>query len=177
MINSIDHGIFDISYSNLSIDKAGDIEVTNKFGKTDITSVKNLKLEQKYGNVELSTVGAIGGELNYANLDIEKLQKSCELTLKYCGKAEIHSVGPDVDLLTMEASYSNLSFHFSEGANLSVDATARYGNVKTSALSKTAELVREGNKEDWNTNHYRGRVGKGAGRMSIEARYGNVAFK
>ena len=177
MISSIDHGIFDISYSNLSIDRAGDIEVTNKFGKTDVTSVKNLRLEQKYGNVELGTVGVMRGELNYANVDIDNLQKSGELTLKYCGKAEIRSVGPDVDLLTMEAHYSNLFFHLAEGANLSVDVTARYGNVKASSFSKSMELVREGNKEDWNTTRYRGRAGKGDGRMTIEAHYSNINFK
>jgi DUF4097 and DUF4098 domain-containing protein YvlB len=177
MISSIEAGIFEISYSNLTIDKAGDIDVTNKFGKTDVASATTLKIDQHYGNVELGAVGAISGYINYADIAIDNLKKSFDLTLKYCGRADVKSVGPNVDLVKMEAQYSNMDFRFAEGANLSMDITTTYSTVKKGAFSKSLELTSSGNKEDWKTEHYRGKIGSGAGNMTIEAHYSNINFK
>ena len=177
MINSIEHGNLDISYANVSIDKAGDITLTNKFGNTDVTSGEKLAIDQKYGNVKLGSVSELSGTFDYGNLVIDDLQKSAYLSLKYCGKAELRSVGPNVNKIDMDAHYSDFECHFAEGANLSISMTTSYSNVKNAAFLKSAELSNVNHDPSIKSGRYEGKAGKGEGEMVIDAHYSNISFR
>ena len=176
IVSSIESGTFDISYSNLTIDQAKDIDVTNKFGKSDITSVDNLKIDQKYGNIEIGTVNQVTGTIDYTNAGIGKIQKSADLTVKYCGKADFRSIGANVDVIRLDAYYSNLSCHFAEGANLSADVTSVYSSMKKSPSFGTIELT-DLNPNSTGTQHYKVKVGMGEGSMTINAHYSSINFR
>ena len=176
MVSSIESGVFDISYSNLTIDQAVDIDVTNKYGSTEITEVRNLKIDQKYGNIEISTVGKLDGNIDYTNLEIGNLQKSADLSLKYCGKANIKTVGTGAEQLIMDVHYSNLFCHFAEGVNLTGDITTSYSSIKKSASFGPIELA-DLSTNNTNSQHYKIKIGAGKGNMVISAYYSNINFK
>ncbi len=176
MVSSIESGSFDISYTNLTIESAGKIDVTNKFGNSNITSVQNLSIDQKYGNVETGTVGHITGTIDYANLEIAELQTSANLALKYCGKADFKLIRQGVDQFVTEAYYSNVSLHLADAANLSMEIATSYSSVKKSATLKAVELTNI-TPNSMNSEHYRGKAGAGAGNMVINAHYSNINFK
>ena len=175
-VSSIESGIFDIAYSSLTINDAGDIDVTNKYGNSEITEVQNLKIDQKYGNIEMGTVGRVDGNADYTNVEIGNLQKSANLVMKYCGKANIKSVGPGIEQLDLDVHYSNLFCHFAEGASLSADITGSYGSVKKSSGAGSIELT-DLNPNGTGSLHYKMKVGGGSGNMVINAHYSNVNFK
>ncbi len=176
IVGSVESGTFDISYSNLTIDDAGDIDVTNKYGNSDITEVQNLKVDQKYGNIEIGSVGSVTGNIDYTNFEIGDLKKSADLALKYCGKANIKSVGPGVEQLNIGAHYSSLSCHFAEGASLSADVATSYSSIKKAASFGPIELV-DLNSNNANSQHYKIKIGAGKGSMTIDAHYSNINFK
>ena len=177
MTSFIETGMFDVSYSNITIDKAQDIEVSNKYGKLNIEDIQNLKLDQKYGDVELGTVSAITGNIDYANLTIDNLLKGADLFAKYSGKIDLRSIGANVDLLNINVQYSTVACHFAEGANLSVDVITSYSNIKKEATYRGFDMTVLNLNEHGNAGHYKVKVGKGEQNAMINARYSNINLK
>jgi hypothetical protein len=175
-ISSLEMGVLDISYSNLTIDKAQNIDVTNKFGKSDISSVQNLSIDQKYGNVEIGTVNKVGGNVEYANFEVDNIVEGIELIAKYCGNIDLRSIGRNVDKVNLDIHYSNLYCHFAEDANLSADIAGTYSNFKKHASFGTIDMTYT-DPDDTKSQHFKVKIGKGGGDMIINAHYSNINFK
>ena len=175
-VASIETGIFDISYSNLTIDKAIDIDVTNKFGNTDITSVQNLKVEQMYGSISVASVNQVSGMIDYANLEVDQLNKSADLALKYCGKADFKSISDKADLLELDAHYSSIFCHLAENSNMAIDISTSYSSVKRIGAGRALDIQNR-DPDDNNGGRYMGKTGHGDGKLNIHAHYSNVEFK
>jgi len=175
VIPSIETGTIRCSYSKLSIDKAGSINVFNQFEKTTITSVHDLHIEQKYGDLKIGSVSRLEGNVQFAGLVVDKLLKSVQMTLKYSSAARFENVGPDVDNVDINSSFSSLFFHFDNEASLSCDVDASFGNVSNSAHNVSLTTSGSGIPAQGTT--YKGKVGSGHGSMALHVSYGNVTIK
>lgn len=176
-IASAETGNFNISFSGLNIDEAGNIVVLNKFGKSTINTVKQLDINQSYGDLEVGKVDRINGTIEYAGGEIDRLNQSADLTLKYCGKVTFGSIGAGVDYINLKASYSTLRCHFEENADLNLDVKATYSTVKNQVFSKNFEWIQTHSGDFSSTNIYSGKFGAGHGKMSIELKYGGLTLK
>lgn len=175
-INSIDQGIIDVSYSKLSIDEANQIEVSNMFGKTEIGSVRNLEINQKYGNLELTSVNQIRGRVEFANVDIDKVGKSVELILKYCGKSDFGTLSNSVDLIKIDADFSSIYCSFDDDASFTFNIDQKYGDFNR-MTPKITELKKEAQVGRTQPALYRGKIGKGgAAAIILDVSYGDVYF-
>jgi len=174
-IAGLEAGNLDVSYSAFTVGNAGALFVKNKYGKLNIDKISDLKIDQKYGDVELGEVTAISGEIAYAGLAIEQLRKSATLNLKYCGKADFKSVLAGVDNINITAKYGSLYFKCDERNDLGVDLDIEYGDLDNrSGVVKSLDLS---GKPDAQTRYYKGRIGKGLGKMILMVKYGSVTFK
>jgi len=176
-ITSIEYGNLDISYSKLTIDKAQTIDVKNSFEKTIINSVKQLKIKQRYGDLNIGSVEEISGSVEFANMDIDKVTKSSEMNLEYSSKASFGSVGADVSLFKIDAGYSGVSCMFDNGANLAGDIDISFGHFKNHSSNNSMSFEKEETSEYSHEERYTGKIGAGAGKMRIKAKYGDVVFK
>ncbi len=174
MVDRVEKGTFDISYSSLTLDNADNVDITNKFGSTHIGSVHDLTMNQKYGSIDIGSVDRVSGTVDYANFEAGNLEKSAELTAKYCGRVDFKSVNAGVELMDIKIHYSNMACRLAEGVNLAVDVTTSYSAFKRgSRFPDFAETSgRSGSSE-----HYRGRIGKGTGTMQIDAHYSDIGLK
>lgn len=170
----IEGGKLDIAYSNLSIDKAQNIVVINKFGNTSITAVQILQLKQQYGNFEAETVDKIEGDANYAGFEIGKLTKSAEVELKYCSKADFRSVAASVEHMKVWSSYGSVYYHFEEGVSFDVEMSLGYSNIKNQIPNLMQVNLTDGTSSN---STYKGKIGKGGHPFFLNLRYGNVNFK
>ena len=175
-IASIETGAIKVSYSKLSVDKAGDIVVANSFGKSDIGTVNHLEVDQQYGDIAIESVNQLNGGVHFANLEINKLSKSADLELKYCGKADFKSITASCDLIKIDAHFSSVYLDLAPGAGFNIDLSTSFGDMKNKS-SNAIELTEMQKSEHSNTHRYKGKTGKGDGTMSIKAEYGNVVFK
>ena len=166
-INTLETGICDISYSNLSIDQGDNLVVNNKYGQTNIEHVNNLKIEQRYGNMHIGSVKNITGDADYANVDIGTLDKSADMFLKYCGRANFSSVSKYVDLLKLDVAYTALDLKINENANFTMDIKSSYGSVNHNNQACKVQL-------DAQDSHCTGKMGNGTANMTINSRYSNI---
>jgi hypothetical protein len=174
-INSIEAGTISSSYSRLSIDKAGNLDVSNQFANTVIGTARSVDIEQKYGDFKIGAVNQLKGTVQYAGLSVDKLLKNTQITLKYCSTAKFNYVGPDVNNVDVTSGFSNISFHFDNAASLSADLSVSFGNAHNNASN--ISLTAYDNSSFGNTSKYKMKVGTGRGNMTLKMEYGNVVFK
>ncbi len=174
-IGFVKNGVLNVSYSNLSIEKAEDVNIRNDYGKLDIGQVQKLVLDQKSGNLQIDEVGTISGSITYTSFRIDRLSKGATLDLKYCGRADIGTLAPTVDNIFIDAAYSSVTLKPEAGDNFSIDARASYGDIINRSSLKQLQLEFQ-EKSSQNVT-YTGKMGNGAGRMHLTARYGNFTFK
>lgn len=175
VIASVDAGAIRSSYSSLSISKAGNLSVSNQFGKTDIGSVRDLDIDQKYGDLKLNSVSQLRGNVQFAGVVVGRLQKSAQLTLEHCSGAKFEHVQSEVDNLVIDADFSNLSFHFEEGAGMTANITQSFGRMSTKGSGLSLAEAKVDNVGQNAT--YRGKLGSGRGNMTLKVTYGNITFK
>lgn len=175
-VSSVETGTFKISYSKLSIDKAGDITIKNSFGKSDIGTVNHLIADQQYGDLDVESVNELEGSVRFADLTVNKLLKSTDLDLKYCGKADFKSVAAGCNLMKIDAHFSSVYLSLASGANFNIDLSTSFGDMKNKQTG-AIELTEVQKTEHSNNHHYKGKCGKGEGNMNIATQYGNIVFK
>ena len=173
-MSAIDEGTFDLSYSNFTIDKAQRISVKNVFGKLDIGTVQHLDIDQKYGNLDIGAADVLAGTIDYAGINVDVLNKSVALTLKYCNKTDFRKIAPSVNNISINAAYSSLYFHLERGLNMAANIDIGYGEVKND-MRQLLELDMISRTSQGTV--YKGKAGTGAGNMILSMKYGNIAFR
>jgi len=171
----IEAGSIKSSYSKLSIGKAGTIDVSNQFETTTITSVRDLHIEQKYGDLKIGTVGQLKGSAQFASLSVDKLQKSLQMTLKYSSSASFDNIGPEVDNLDINSSFSSLYFHFDNDASLAGDVDVSFGSVDNNSQNISFTTLRSGMAGQGSS--YKAKIGSGRGTLALNVSYGNIVVK
>lgn len=174
-ISLVQGGIVQSSYSKLTIGKAGSIRVANQYGKTDIGVAHTIEVDQKYGDLDIGTVNALKCTIQFAGFSVEKLLKSVQLNMRYGSGAKFGYIGSDVDNINVNASYSNLSFHFDKNVSLAGDIDLSYGNVKNSA--SFINLTTSGTDKPGRSSNYYLKAGSGKGHFTVNGSYGNVSFQ
>ncbi len=176
VITSIENGRLDIQYSKLNIEKAQKVDLVNIFGSTNITSVQNLKIDQRYGSVNVGTVAQMSGKVEFSDFDVSKLLKSIDLTMKYCSRADFGMIGPDVELVRVNANFSSLYFKFDDSSNMNFNINTRFGEFKPYNSSRFTNYKKD-KEQNSNNGTYSGSLGKGnEGAVIITSNYGNVYF-
>jgi hypothetical protein len=175
-ITSIETGNIRSSYSKLSIDKGGSLKVLNQFGKTNIGTVRDLVIDQKYGDLKIGSVNQLKGEAKFAGVTVDKLLKSMQMTVSHSGEAKFEYVGPDVDYINVNSSFSNLYCYFDKAASLTANVEVSFGNVNNSGGNISVSRSKSGNPGQ-TSNSYHGKIGSGKGSLVMHVSYGNVVFK
>ncbi|MCY7358671.1 MAG: hypothetical protein LH609_14680, partial [Rudanella sp.] len=89
-IGNIEGGKLDIAYSNLDLDKANVIVLTNRFGKLKIGEVNKLDANISYSGASIGTLG-----------------ESCKMQLNYSGGFKIGQL-KSADNVDIQANYSSI---------------------------------------------------------------------
>lgn len=174
-ILSMESGRVESSYSKLDIDDATHIDVKNMFGGTEIRGVKTLKIDQQYGSLQVDNVDQISGKVAFSNMNIDELIQSADLNLKYCSRADFGSISSTVNLIKVNANFSNLYFDMDNTASLNFDMNFKFGEFKSSD-DEQINMLKTSKDSDTRSYQYQGRIGRGQGTMFLSVNYGNVYF-
>ncbi|RYD58023.1 MAG: hypothetical protein EOP56_07045 [Sphingobacteriales bacterium] len=171
----IESGYIKSAYSKLTINKAGSLKISNEFEKTTIGTIRDLDIKQRYGNLNIGSVNQLKGSAEFDNLTVDKLLKSVQMDLKYCGNARFEYIGADVDKIDINSSFSNMHYHFDNAASLSANMEVSFGKVKNGVDG--ISLAESKPDKYGQTSIYKGKIGGGRGSMNLDVSYGNVVFK
>jgi len=174
-ISYIEGGKVKMEHGTLTVDKIKSVKMDNSFSKVEIGSAQNLDMAHKYGSLNIGSVGSIDGYVNHSAMEIEHLLKKADLGLNYSESAAIKSIGPDAENIKICVGYGSLECYFSAETDLAIDVKTEFGKLKNHASSKYVSM--EKYKEYGNTELFKGKAGKGQGRMNLYANYSTIYFR
>ncbi|POY36904.1 hypothetical protein C3K47_07510 [Solitalea longa] len=161
-VESIKIGSFDVSYSKLSVGKAGNISVVHR-----------------YGNLDIDEVDQLSADIDYSGIRINQINQSGSINSKYSSGVKLNNVSKSLKSLVINSAYSGVTLSFADNATFDVSVNVSYGDFAYDN-SKSAGISQQGNDgKDWKpSKSFSGRYGTGTvnGKISISAKYGNVRF-
>jgi hypothetical protein len=173
-LQQLEQGSIDISYSsNVSIEKAGNITLDNRYTSVRFGSVTNLNAETKYGGLDIDNqVDVLKANMAYSGLKIGQLNKELVVNTKYANNFQVRRVAKGFGRIDVDASYSSLTLFFEPNMAFNFTVSTRYGNFKNDVPD--TDLRRQ--IEQSTSKDFEGSVGKGGGSVKATANYGNIRF-
>lgn len=171
------HNNIIIAYGSGQINFAEQANMDVSYSKLGLVKVKDLTLNHKYGKLEIGEVDKIKAEISYSGGNINKLNETGQIILRYSGGINT-VVGPNLKSLEIESSYSEVRLK-PLNANFNFDVTVSYAGFdysKTSGAFVTSTLS-ESNSKQSTTKKYKGRVGsESKNSVIINSKFGKVIF-
>jgi hypothetical protein len=157
-IGKMDGGKLEFQYSNLKLDLANKIFLSNKFGELNIGDVTNLEADIDYSGAKIGTMRGSG-----------------KIKLNYSGNFKIDQLTNSAENIDIQAAYSSIILP--ADAN-QFNVTVTYGNF--SYPSSNVNFSMQPSKDDkaYKMKQYQGKVGTGSGtRITVVSRFGDVKLK
>ncbi|MBV8390114.1 MAG: hypothetical protein JO080_09970 [Mucilaginibacter sp.] len=98
------------------------------YSEVNIEEVKGCALNLSYGSLKLGTVGKLDANVNYAPVDIEKLNNSGSINVKYGGGVKIGEISKALKNLDIDSKYSSVNIGLKGDESFDFDVTVKYGS-------------------------------------------------
>jgi hypothetical protein len=169
-IDAFMKGEIKVSYSKLSVDQMGQVDVNSQFSTFEVEKASKLELVGKYGEIEIGEVDEIVADVNFSGFEIGKLNKSLELDIDYGGSNEI-GIAPTVTNVVIENSFGPVDLEIPSGFNARVEAKMSFCDLRYDEDIVTFSKI----VKDHSSAEYEGKIGNGTGAIiEITSKYGNV---
>jgi len=176
VINSIPSGKIDASFSEISLENAGNLSITSISSKYDINKAANINFESRRDKFIFNEINSMTGSSYFTNFNIEKLDKEISLETRY-GDLIVGLIAGGFESVSLNSGYTDISLHFDE--NASYDLNIRHMNTFLTLPSKnikTEEKIIDEERKEYITF---GTVGarKGGAKVKIDATRGKIYIK
>lgn len=122
VINSIERGSFNVSYSELEIKDAGRVEIDSRHSEVIIAKADVAKLVSKSDKYKVGEVKTISGQGNFTKLTIERLLSEINFSNKYYGIV-IESISTRFNFININSEFTDLDLIFDKGVSYNLDIT------------------------------------------------------
>ena len=158
-IGKMDGGKLEFQYSDLELDHAKKLLLSNKFGKLSIGDVINLD-----------------ADIDYSGAKIGSIRGSGKIKLNYSGNFRIDELTNSAENIDIQASYSSVILP-AEANQFNVTVT--YGNFSYPSSNVNFSMQpAKGEKASYKVRQYQGKVGAGSGtKITVNSRFGDVKLK
>lgn len=172
-IKSFTKGELRLSYSKLSVEEMGVVDINSQFSTLEIDKANTLELTGKYGEVEIGEIQSLEADINFSGFEIETLHKNIELDIDYGGNITI-GLASTVNMVDIQSSFGPLVLEIPQELNASFEATLSFCdlNYDESRIS-FSKVIKE-----HTSSEYVGKIGKGGNAtINITSKYGNVRIR
>ena len=138
IINRIDKGKIEVSYSDLEIKNAGGIDFDSRSSVVTVNSAQNLKIASRRDKYIIDEVLRISGEGDFTTVKISKLIQELNIALKY-GGLSIDEITSKFSLINIGSAYTDLDLVFDKNASFNLDIT-HYTDVRLTYPSNISSL-------------------------------------
>ncbi|MCF0071593.1 hypothetical protein LZD49_14035 [Dyadobacter sp. CY261] len=157
-IGKMDGGRLDCQYSNVKLDLAKKVWLSNKFGELSIGDVVNLDAAIDYSGAKIGTIRGTG-----------------KIKLNYSGNFKIDELTNSAQNVDIQASYSSVVLP-AEANQFNVSVT--YGKFSYPAENVNFSMQPEKDGRPDKMKHYQGKIGTGGGtKITITSLFGDVKLK
>lgn len=136
-------------------------EFSFHYYEVSIEELKGGDLNLSYGSLKLGTVGRLDANVNYAPIDIEKLNTSGSINVKYGGGIKISEISKALKSLDIDSKYSSVNIGLKGDENFDFDVTVKYGsfNFDDNRLKVTSKSPSDDTRGYHPTKNYKGYAG------------------
>lgn len=122
-INSCERARMNLSYGELKISEASDLNIVSSSSRIEIDSINNLRLDSKRDKYYIRDIDKIEGEGYFTEFEIEKIGTSAGLNTKY-GSLRIINLEPGFSILSIDSDYTTIDISTLKGSSFNVDIKA-----------------------------------------------------
>jgi hypothetical protein len=119
-----------IEYSNAKIERVSELQLKDDFSTLNLGRVGNLTLTSKYGKIEIGEASQVSGSASFASdFSIEQLSKSLDVQIKYVSDLDVNLTSGSLDLVKVNASFSNVEISYPSGLNFILKGNMSFGSL------------------------------------------------
>lgn len=174
-LGAVEGGKVKISYGDLSIKKAGHIQLDSEYSNITITEVLSVLAKHEGGALKIGTIDSFDVISKFSDCEVGKLNKSLKAKSEY-GSFKAEHVSADFSAIEFTNSFGSGTLIFDQKANFKFDAEMSFCDLKyPEKITNLSEKVTTSFK-----NSYKGKMGTAANpgsTVQIKSSYGDVDFK
>lgn len=133
-INYIKTGKFNLSYGELEVKEADQLNIDSKSSKITIDNINVLKIKTRRDKIYVTETDFLYGESSFSDIWIYQLNTDMNFTMRY-GNLNLESIAPDFNLINLNSKFATLNLFFEAGSGYSVDF-----NYKNTILNYPEEI-------------------------------------
>ena len=172
-IDLMKSGNLRLSYSKLTIEEIGEVDVNTQFSTLELEKAGHLDLVGKYGEIEIGEIQSLDANVNFSGFEIGKLYKDIELDIDYWGNISIGLVNT-VSKVDIESSFGPLVIEIPDGLNANFEAKLSFSDLKYDESQITFSKIIKDN----TSSEYEGKIGNGGGAsIIVYSKYGSVRLR
>lgn len=157
-IGKMDGGRLECQYSNLKLDQAKKILLSNKFGELSIGDVINLDADIDYSGAKIGTIRGSG-----------------KIKLNYSGNFKIDELTNSAQNVDIQAAYSSVVLP-AEANQFNVSVTYGKFSYPATNVNFSMQPAKDGRPDKMK--QYQGKIGTGSGtKITVTSRFGDVRLK
>lgn len=174
-IGFLSKGDFDIRYSKLKIEGAGQLDLTSQFSSVQLGKTGSLEIDGKYGDFKVDEVDRFEGNLEFSGLTLGKLNNSMVLDSKHGNGLNVDKIGQQFTLIDLTNDFSSVTLNIPKGVNTALELAIKFGELRTNGSNFNFTTVKKEN----TYSEYKGYIGssKGSAKIVADTKYGNVVLK
>ena len=114
-----DRAPLNMSYSDLTLNEAGQLDITSKSSTLNADSINVLKINSRRDKLYFKQVEYLYGESNFTEIWIYDFLRETDLDLKY-GKLTIEHVMPAFSKINLKSEFTDVTLMFDKKLQLSL---------------------------------------------------------
>lgn len=169
-IDALNEGELKVSYSKLSVEEIGNLDVHSSFSTFETEKAKSIDLIAKYGEVEIGEIDVLEADVNFSGFELGQINKSLVLDIDYGGSLEI-GVNKSVELLDVNSSFGPVNIELDPDISGTIEVRTSFCNLRYDEDQiEFSKIIK-----DNTSSEYEGKLGNGSGTtIKIVSKYGNV---
>lgn len=175
VIDTVQAGTFNLSYTELRLDRAGELRIESKSSKPNIQSFRSIRMNSRRDTYYFEDAGTINGETSFSYMTIENLESDLILNTNY-GSLNIDNFGKSFSMMNLAASYTDVNMICSTGYGCYLEI---YHDHKTRMIypqnnSSLKDEESDSEDGDYLLNGHLGQAGEDSPRIKISINGGSI---
>lgn len=167
-IGYIRNGIIDAQYSDLKINKSGNLNYKSDYTNLQLKEVANITYNSNYGGLNIGSANNIEGNGDYLTLRFGSINNNFSVNTEY-SSIIITNVTAKANNVEIVSEYTNIELKYDSDYSFNFEFNFKYANLNASGLNFQTK------KEANNTSYYKGYYkSNGSNLMSVSSNYGNL---
>ncbi len=160
-----------VDYGNLKIEQAQQLTIKADYTDVKIGTVNQLTNNMDYGSLFIEKAHTVYNESDYTDVKVGKLQQVFVSTGDY-GDISIQKVLPNFSKIAIKADYADVTLGLTNQTQYTLLGNFEYGDFSyPSNLNLQKKIIEN------TSSSYEGKVGNGAGKITLNLDYGDAKIK